>query len=199
MKLAYRIRLIFFLFSILLLSSCGEKHEAHLRGGGYLFIDDEIYVLMSNCLYDESHKRICKTSNGHTIYEVVGDKDHNYVVARAGWSAKLFVKESYTPDRSIISAVCFGWNKEHYISDEKIIDCVSTLEFNEEFIDDNDNLMESRSKGKDIYVKYGDEAVGECVGSVFHYDNQCMYYSQSRRMVTALTDDQFELLQEYLY
>lgn len=112
MKPTYRISLMLVLLSILSLSGCGKKHEAHLRGGAYLLIDDETYVLMSNCLFDESYKKICKTSNGYTVYEVVGDKEHNYVVARVVWSAKLFVKESYIPDRTVVSEVNIGGDKK---------------------------------------------------------------------------------------
>ena len=183
---------------ICILSACGEKHEAHLRGSVNLFIDDEKYVMKDDRLFEESNTKICKTSDGHTVYEVVGDKERNYVVSRSYWDARLFVKESYTPDRTIVSAVCFGGDRDHYISDEEIIGCVLSLESNEEFFDDTDDLMESRSKGKKIHIKYGDEAVGECVGFVFRYEDQYMYYSQSRRMVTVLTDDQLGLIQEYI-
>ncbi len=198
MKLIYGKVLTLLLLLLVVLSACGEKHEAHLRGGVNLFIDDEKYVRKDDRLFEESNTKICKTSDGHTIYEVVGDKDRNYVVSRSYWEARLFVKESYTPDRTIVSAVCFGGDRDHYITDEEIIGCVLSLESNEEFFDDTDDLMESRSKGEKIHIKYGDEAVGECVGSVFRYDDQYMYYSRSRRMVTVLTDDQIELLQEYI-
>ncbi|MBD5489907.1 MAG: hypothetical protein HDR13_14140 [Lachnospiraceae bacterium] len=198
MKLSRRKIFGILVLLICILSACGEKHEAYLRGSGYLFIDDERYI-MTDGVYEESNTKICKTSDGHSIYEVVGDKEHNYVVSRSYWDARLFVKESHTPDRTIVSAVCFGWDRDHYISDEEIIGCVLSLESNEEFFDDTDDLMESRSKGKKIHIKYGDEAVGECVGSVFRYEDQCMYYSRSRRMVTVLTDDQRDLIQEYLY
>lgn len=72
------------------------------------------------------------------------------------------------------------------------------MEFNEKFVEDNDELTESRIRGKDVYIKYGNDAVGESVGSIFQCNNQYMYYSVNKQMVTALTDDQLELLQEYL-
>lgn len=187
------------LLLLLLLVSCasGEKHEAYRRGSGYLFIDDERYI-MTEGLYKESNTKICKTSDGYTLYEVVGDKERNYVVCRAYWDARLFVKESYTPDKTIVSAVCFDWNRDHYIYDEAIIDCVLSLESNEKFFDENDDMRESRKKEKTIYIKYGDEAFGERVGYVFLHEEQYMYYSCSKRMVTVLTDDQRDLIQEYL-
>lgn len=198
MKLRYGRVLALLLLLLLVSCASGEKHEAHLRGFGYLFIDDEIYEMRDDRLFEESNTKICKTVDGHTIYEVVGDKERNYVVSRSYWEARLFVKESYTPDRTIVSAVCFDRNKDHYIYDEEIIDCVLSLESNEEFFDENDDMMESRNKEKTIYIKYGDEAVGERVGYVFLHEEQYMYYSCSRRMVTILTDDQRDLIQEYL-
>ena len=126
-----------------------------------------------------------------------GDEERNYVVCRVLWEARLFVKDSYSPDRTLISGVCFGWSR-NYITDEKIIDCVLSLEFNEEFIDDNEEMMESRTRGENVYVKYGDEVVGESIGDIFQHNNQYMYYSYSKRKVTVLTDEQLELLLEYL-
>ena len=73
--------------------------------------------------------------------------------------------------------------KDNYISDGRIIDCV--------FID-------ARNKGTMIYVKYGDEAVGKYIGEIFLYKDRYMYYDYSEQIVTVLTDGQLELLQEYL-
>ncbi|MDE7176583.1 MAG: hypothetical protein K2O59_02100 [Lachnospiraceae bacterium] len=196
MKLRYGRVLALLLLLLLVLCASGEKHDAYRRGGVNLFIDGEKYIETEG-LYKESYKKICKTSDGFALYEVVGDKERNYVVCRAYWDARLFVKESYTPDRTIVSAVCFGENRD-YISDEEIIDCVLSLESNEEFFDGKEDLMENRSKEKKIFIKYGDEAVGECVGSVFLYEEQYMFYSWSKRMVTVLTDDQRDLIQEYI-
>ncbi|MDE7176275.1 MAG: hypothetical protein K2O59_00490 [Lachnospiraceae bacterium] len=196
MKLRYSRVLVLLLLLLLVSCASGEKHDAYRRGGVNLFIDGEKYIETEG-LYKESYKKICKTSDGFALYEVVGDKERNYVVCRAYWDARLFVKESYTPDRTVVSAVCFGGNRD-YIYDEEIIDCVLSLESNEDFFNENDDMMESRDKEKVIYIMYGDEAVGERVGYVFLHEEQYMYYSCSKRMVTVLTDDQRDLIQEYL-
>lgn len=185
-----------FLLIAFALCAYGNKYEVDFQGH-FLYIDGEKYI-RTDGLYEESNIRIGKTSNKHIIYEVVGDEEHNYVVSRSFLDQRLFVKESYVPDRTTISAVCFGASKNGYIFDNKIIDCVLALESNKEFADDNDEFWESRSMGKNIYFKYGDEAVGVCIGEVFLYNGQYMYYSYNKRKVTVLTDDQLKLLQAYL-
>lgn len=159
MKLRYGRVLALLLLLLLVSCASGEKHEAYRRGGVNLFIDGEKYIGTAG-LYKESYKKICKTSDGFALYEVVGDKERNYVVCRSYWEARLFVKESYTPDRTIVSAVCFGWNRNHYISDEQIIDCVLSLESNEEFFDGKEDLMENRSKEKKYSLSTGMKLLG---------------------------------------
>ena len=197
MKIIYARSFVLMLLTAFILCACGNKHEAHYHGDT-LQLDGEWYSHADSYLYKESNKKICKTEDGATLYEVEGDEERNYVVCRVLWEARLFVKDSYSPDRTIISGVCFGWSRDSYITDEKIIDCVLSLESNEEFIDDNEEMMESRSQRKHVYVKYGDEAVGESIGSIFQHNNQYMYYSYSKRKVTVLTDEQLDLLLEYL-
>lgn len=197
MKMMHRRFFVLLFMAAFVLCACGNKHEAHYYGDT-LYFDGEWYSGSNNYLYEESNTKICKTDDGATLYEVEGDKEYNYVVCRVLWDAGLFVKDSYAIDRTIVSAICIGRNREQYISDEEIIDCVLSIESNEEFINENDELMESRDKEKHIYAKYGDEAVGECIGDIFRHNGQYMYYSRSKRKVTVLTDDQLKLLQEYL-
>lgn len=181
------------------LGACGNKHEAYSRGDD-LYLDGEKYIEISGslCLYDESDKKMCKTDDGYTVYEVDGDEKHIYVVRRCLWDAVLFVKESYISDEPSVSAICFGWDKDSYIFDRKIIDCVFALTENEELIDESDELMDARDKGREIYARYGDEVVGRYIGEIFLYQNQYMYYSYNEQIVTVLTDDQIELLEGYL-
>lgn len=94
--------------------------------------------------------------------------------------------------------VYFWMEKDNYISDGRIIDCVFSLTDNDEFIDDSDEFIDARNKGTMIYVKYGDEAVGKYIGEIFLYKDRYMYYDYSEQIVTVLTDGQLELLQEYL-
>lgn len=193
------------IFGILVLSACilygcTHRHEAYSRGDN-LYLDGERYIGISGSdyLYKESNKRICKAEDGSIIYEVEGDKEYNYVVCRSFWEAGLFVKESYTPDETIVSAISIGNKKDNYIYDEKIIDCVLTLADNEELVDDSEELKKARIHGREIYVKYGDVAVGKYIGDIFPYKDKIMYYNDSKQIATVLTDDQLELLQEYLY
>ena len=120
------------------------------------------------------------------------------MVYRCLWDAELFVKGSYIPDETFVSAVCFGWNTDNYICDKKIIDCVLSLTNNDEFIDNSDEIMDAQNRGRKIYVKYGDEVVGKYIGKIFLYQNQYMYYSYNEQIVTVLTDDQSKLLEKYL-
>lgn len=174
-----------------------NKHEAYSRGDG-LYLDGERYDVTSACLYRESNKKICKTDDGCIVYEVEGDKEHNYVVCRCLWDAQLLVKKSYVPDETIVSAVCFGRNRDNYIYDKDIISCVLSLADNKEFIDDSDEFMDTQNKRTDIYMKYGEEAVGKYIGEIFLHQNRYMYCSYNEQIVTILTDEQIELLQEYL-
>lgn len=197
MYLSYVKLLGIFILSVCILSACGHKHEAYSRGDN-LYLDEEKYIGISSCLYKESNQRICKTDDRCIVYEVEGDKEHIYVVRRSLWDAELFVKESYTPDETIVSAVCFGRTGDNYIYDKKIIECILSLADSDEFIDDSDEFIDARNKGTMIYVKYRDEVVGRGIGKIFLYKGKYMYYSYSEQMITILTDDQLELIQEYL-
>ena len=197
MYLSYVKLLGILILSVCILSACGHKHEAYSRGDN-LYLDGEKYIGISSCLYKESNQRICKTDDRCIVYEVEGDKEHIYVVRRSLWDAELFVKESYTSDETIVSAVCFGRNGDNYIYDKIIIECVLSLADSDEYIDDSAGYMDILNKGREIYVKYGDEAVGKYIGEIFLYKDRYMYYSYREQMITILTDDQIELLQEYI-
>lgn len=199
MKLSYKI-----IFGIVVLSACvlytrTQRHEAYSRGDD-LYVDGERYIEISgnDYLYQESKKRICKTDDRCIVYEVEGDKEYNYVVRRCLWDAALFVKESYVPDETVVRAICIGRKKDNYIYDEKIIECVLALEDNDEFFDDSDVFLKARIHGRDVYVKYGDEIVGKYIGEIFSFKDQYMYYNDNEQVVTVLTDEQLELLREYL-
>lgn len=196
MKVTHRRLFSLLLLMTFVLCACGNKHEAQYHGDT-LYLDGEWYI-GSDALYKESNTKICKTEDGATLYEVEGDKEHNYVVCRVLWDAGLFVKESYTPDRTTISALCFGRSRD-YISDEAVINCVLSLESNEGIHYDSEEHEDSRMKGTRIYVKYKDEAVGEYLGDIFVYSDQYMYYNHNKWWIARmLTDEQIELLQEYL-
>lgn len=69
------------------------------------------------------------------------------------------MKESYIPDRTTISALCFGRSRDYIF----------------------------------------DESVGEYLGDIFVYNGQYMYYNHNKWWIARmLTDEQIELLQEYL-
>ncbi len=56
-------------------------------------IDDKVYVEISYTEiepYNETWKVVCKTTDGAwTIYEIEQYPEHEYLVARAAWEAKL--------------------------------------------------------------------------------------------------------------
>ena len=76
MKIIYARLLGLMLFEMFFLCACGYKHKVEWQGH-YLYIDGEKYTDTGG-LYNESNIKIGK-SNGFTIYEVVGDTEHNYV------------------------------------------------------------------------------------------------------------------------
>ncbi|MBD5477281.1 MAG: hypothetical protein HDR17_15100 [Lachnospiraceae bacterium] len=197
MKLSHRKIFGILVLSACILYACTHRHEAYSRGDD-LFLNGERYNVISSCLYKESNKKICETDNGGIVYEVEGDKEHNYVVCRYFWEAELFVKESYTPDETTVSGISIGWKKDNYIYDGRIIDCAFSLTDNDELIDDSDEFIDARNKGTMIYVKYGDEVVGRGLGKIYLYKGRYMYYDYSKQKATVLMDDQLELLQEYL-
>lgn len=200
MKIIYARLIGLMLFATFVLCACGYKHKVEWQGQ-YLYIDSEKYIDAGG-LYNESNIKIGK-SNGFTIYEVVGDKEHNYVVSRSFLDQRLYVKESYAPDKTAINAVCFSGYIDDCLYDEKIIDCISSfesdIESDGESINGNDELLQLiRDEGKPVYVLYGGSAVGEFIGYIFTLDNQYMYYNYSRKMMIEITDEQLEFLLKYL-
>ena len=51
---------------VCILSACGHKHEAYSRGDN-LYIDGEKYITISDCLYNESNKKICRDKEDRTV------------------------------------------------------------------------------------------------------------------------------------
>lgn len=201
MKIIYARLLGLMLFVTFILCACGNKHKVEWQGH-YLYIDGEKYIETGG-LHHESNIKIGK-SDGFTIYEVVGDKEHNYVVSRSFLDDHLYVKESYAPDKTTINAVGFSVHDiDDCLYDEKIIDCISSfesdIESDGEFINGNDELLQLiRDEGIPVYVLYGGSAVGEFIGYIFTLDNQYMYYNYSQEMMIEITDEQLDLLLEYL-
>lgn len=200
MKIIYARLLGLMLFATFFLCACGYKHKIEWQGH-YLYIDGEKYTDTGG-LYNESNIKIGK-SDGFTIYEVVGDTEHNYVVSRSFLDQRLFVRESYMPDKTIIDAVCFSGYIDDCVYDEKIIDCISSFEsdigFDGESINGNDELLQLiKDEGKPVCVLYGGSAVGEFIGYIFTLDDQYLYYNYSRKMVIEITDEQLEFLLKYL-
>lgn len=200
MKIIYVRLLGLMLFVTFILCACGNKHKVEWQGY-YLYIDGEKYINTGG-LYNESNIKVGK-SDGFTIYEVIGDKELNYVVSRSFLDQNLYVKESYTPDKTTISAVCFSGYIDDCLYDEQIIDCISSfesdIESDGELINGNDELLQMiRDEGKPVYVLYGGSDVGEFIGYIFTLDNQYMYYNYSQEMIIEITDEQLDLLLEYL-
>ena len=94
------------------------RKQAYYRGDN-IYIGDVKYESTSG-LYDESDTVICYTDDGDTVYEVVGDPEHNYVSARSSWNAQLYVKEGYRVDKTAVEGYFFGLIYSDFISGKEI-------------------------------------------------------------------------------
>jgi len=178
------VRLFGKLLPVLLLfaafSGCGIGVNAHRQGELYLYLNDERYVLTSG-LYRESNTEIGRTDDRFTIYEVVGDPEHNYVVVRSFLDQDLYVRESYEKDRTSIEALIL--NRNEYVYEKDLIDLfVKELIESEEFevldretADAYSDTYLARGRCIDVHIKYPNDVVGESCGSII-YDGTAYWF-----------------------
>ena len=100
------VRLLVIVLPILLLFAafrcCGFGVNSYFKGET-LYWNGIKYVETAG-LHHESNTKIGKTDDGFTIYEVLGDRDHNYIVAWSFLDHQLYVRASYEKDRTVIEA-----------------------------------------------------------------------------------------------
>ena len=183
------------------LVACSNKENAYFEGQ-YLYMGDEKYVEATG-LYDETNTVICRTNDNYTIYEVAGDGQHNYIVARTFLDERLYVKENYIKDKTVIEGVCFRQSSAEYIYEEDFINIFKEMLGCKEIVEiDDDRLMMYRREGIDVYIKYPNDCVGEYCGSIIFNGTEYMYFNArnastiliSEKMKNALVE--FEVLIE---
>lgn len=178
------------------LTACANEENAYFEGQ-YLYVDGVKYVEASG-LYEESNTVIARTENDYTIYEVVDDKLHNYIVVRSFLDQTLYVREDYTKDRTTIEGICFNKDTSEYICEQDFIDVFSKelLECDEKLEMDADTLMSLRKDGIGVYVKYADDNVGEYCGSIMIDDTEYMFYNAENDCTILISDEMEKNLTE---
>lgn len=158
---------------------CGFGVNSYFKGQT-LYWNGIKYVETAG-LYHESNTKIGKTDDGFTIYEVVGDQDHNYIVARSFLDNQLYVRASYEKDRTVIEALILSGDE--YVYEKDFIDCfVKELIESEEFETCDSETADTYSvtylrRGRciDVDIKYPNDVVGEYCGSIL-YDGTAYWF-----------------------
>ena len=133
-------------------------------------------------LYEETKNVICQTDDNYTIYEVDGDAKHIYVVARSFLNQKLYVKENYIKDKTVIEGVYFKQSSEKYIYEEAFIDIFKEMLECKDVVEIDDRLMMYGREGIVVYRRYDKDCVGEYCGSILCSEAGYMYYKPSRKI-----------------
>jgi hypothetical protein len=179
------------------LVACGNNENAYFEGQ-YLYMGDEKYVEATG-LYEETNTVIGHTNDDYTIYEVNGDNEHNYIVVRSFLDQKLYVREDYIKDRTIIDGICFNQSTLEYIYEQDFIDIFSAelLECNEIVAMDDDSLILYRRDGIDIYIKYNNDNVGEYCGSIIFNGTEYMYFNAQNTNTVLISEKMKKVLAEF--
>jgi len=178
------------------ISSCGNKHNAHFEGQ-YLYIDGKKYV-ESTGIYKETNNIVCHTSDDYTIYEIDGDVEHNYVVARSFLDQSLYVKADYVKDKTAIEGFCFNQETMTYIYDEEFINMFTEIINNGEMVElTAENLYSYKRNGIDVYVKYYNDFIGEYYGSILINEQNYMFYNHQDNNIIFLTKEMVQKLVDF--
>ena len=192
--LMFGIIFVCILLCIKLVTCIGRKH-AYFQGQ-ILYIDGEEYEETSG-FYKESNTVISRTDNGFTIYEVVGDPEHNYVVARSFLDNYLHVKKNYAVDKTAIEGYFFELGYGDFISGKEIIDIMKTLSESKEKVDiDNDLLMSGGNGEKKVYIKYYNDPVGKYCGGIIFDGKDYVYYNWDKKEAVLISKEILEKLRE---
>jgi hypothetical protein len=184
---------IMLLISIFLIG-CSQKNEVHFDGEEYLIFNGEKYVLTSG-IYNESDIRLGKTDS-FTIYEVEGDKEHNYLVARSSLDNTLYVKESFSPDNNEIEGVyLMSANNCHY--DKKIVELIQKIITSEKMkLDNQQEIDKIQQTGLEVGVKYKNNPVGKNFGIIKKIKDDYVIYLFNNEWVLLNASD-IDVLREY--
>lgn len=178
------------------LVACSNKEKAYFKGQ-YLYIGEEKYVEATG-LYEETNTVICRTNDHYTIYEMDGDIGHIYVAARSFLDQKLYVKENYIKDKTVIEGICLKQNSAKYIYDETFIDLFEEMSECKDTVKiDDDKLMMYRKEEIDVYVMYAKDCVGEYCGSILCNEIGYMYYNHQENRITMISEEIEKKLIEY--
>ena len=171
------------------------RKQAYYRGDN-IYIGDVKYE-STPALYDESDTVICYTDDGDTVYEVVGDPEHNYVSARSSWNAQLYVKEGYRVDKTAVEGYFFGSNYNNLLTGKEIINIMKELsESNEKADIDKDLLISLRKSEKDVNIKYYNDPVGKYCGGIIFDGKDYVYYNWDKKEAVLISKEILEKLRE---
>lgn len=197
MKQLTKFKLVFIVLVLCMnLLACDNKENAYFKGQ-YLYIGTEKYV-ESTGIYKETNTVICRTNNDYIIYEVDGDTEHNYVVARSFLDQKLYVKENYKKEKTTIEGYYFEQNSMKYICEKeftyifkKMLDCKEIVEL------DDESLIAYKREGISVYVRYYNDCVGEYCGSIIFNGIDYMYYNYQEDNTILINEEMMKKLVEF--
>ena len=171
------------------------RKQAYYRGDN-IYIGDVKYESTPG-LYDESDTVICYTDDGDTVYEVVGDPEHNYVVARSFLDDYLHVKKNYAVDKTAIEGYFFEPGYGDFISGKEIIDIMKTLSESKEKVDiDNDLIMSGGNGEKRVHIKYYNDPVGKYCGGIIFDGKDYVYYNWDKKEAVLISKEILKKLRE---
>ncbi len=171
------------------------RKQAYYRGDN-IYIGDVKYESTPG-LYDESNTVISRTDNGFTIYEVVGDTEHNYVVARSFLDDYLHVKKNYAVDKTAIEGYFFGWDYNNLLTGKEIINIMKELSESSEKVDiDNDLIMSGGNGEKRVHIKYYNDPVGKYCGGIIFDGKDYVYYNWDKKEAVLISKEILEKLKE---
>ena len=179
----------------LFLCACASKNEAYFEQG-YLVFNGEKYV-ETDGNYSESKHKLCKV-DGYTVYGVVGDEDHNYIVIRSFLDNYLYVKEDFKSEDKKIAGYSIGYNSAEYSDDEILVKTINEIIEREQNMTEFDSILEQcRKEGISISVKYENDVVQHEIGYLLTYNGQNIFCNFGRKTMAVVTDEEMEILQSF--
>lgn len=179
--------ILLFIFSMFL-CSCNNGNKACFENDCLIF-NGEKYIETSGKY--ELNDKLCKTSDGWTIYGIAGDDEHNYLEVSSFYDNHLYVRETFTYDNSKIVEVGIGNFPNNYSNDEKLIGIVNgLLERKKIQISDHNIIAQYDPEWICICVKYENDVVGHEIGYLMTYNGEKVFYNCSENSITEVSDEE---------
>lgn len=174
---------------------CGCNKYDCKKDGDTFFINDATYNPYDGA-YSETNNKLGST-DGWSIYEIEGDKEHHYIVARSFLDQYLYKDDSFTPTYNKITGYYVN-GYSHKEEDEEGIALMEELVSIQKEADQQEIIVDDiYDYGKLIYITYDENIVGDYVGILFEYEDK--YYlaydlSNPKKVMASIVSKEYKTI-----